>query len=154
MTAPSEKARRRAAVPHELERREREEARRKREEEELHAWRLKERPTGAEARLRRMHDTAFELVCKDSSNNPGAALVRRTLARLFPDVSSDEYAPVYFDLFNEGQKLLRVAGEVADMYRERRLSHVEALRQLEERCPGFSVRTYESAFGDGMFATR
>jgi replication-associated recombination protein RarA len=144
----------RAAVARELERRKLQEQRKEREEEELHAWRQQEQPTGAEARLRSLRDEAFELVRRNSSNNPGAALMRRELARRFPDVSSDEYAQVYFDLFDECQKLLWGSGEVAALYWDERLSQAGALRQLQERFPGFSVRTYEAAFSEGMKGIR
>jgi hypothetical protein len=144
----------RAAVARELERRKLEEQRKEREEEELHAWRQQEPPTEAEARLRSLRDTAYELVRRNSSNNPGAALMRQELARCFPDVSGDEYAQVYFDLFDECKNLLWAAVEMAYRHREGHLSHAEALRQLKERFPGFSVLIYETAFSDGLNAAR
>lgn len=108
----------------------------------------------SEARLRSLRDTAFELVRSNSSDNPGAALMRRELARRFPDVSSDEYAQVYFDLFNECKKLVWAAVEMAYRHKEGDLSRAEALRQLEERSPDFSVLIYETAFSDGLNAAR
>jgi hypothetical protein len=154
MVSESEKARRRAAVPRELERREREEETRQRDDEALHAWRRQEPPTGAESRVRLLRDAAFALVRRNSSNNPGAALMRQELARRFPDVSSDEYAQVYFDLFDECLKLLDEALKLAAMHWEQRLSEVEALRQLSERYPGFSADTYQSALDNWRQAFR
>lgn len=107
-----------------------------------------------EARLRSLRDTAYGLVRENCSNNPGAALMRQELARRFPDVSSDQYAQVYFDLFDECVKLLWAAVDLAYRYREGDLSRPEALRQLEERFPGFSASIYETAFSDGVNAAR
>ncbi len=150
----AEKDRRRAAMARDLERRKREEEERQALESELRAWRQAEPSSGVDARRQSMRDAAFNLVREHGNSYPGSALSRRQLAQTFPEVSGDEYAPVYSELLDEGDKLLWAGGEVAGSFREGRMSKLEALRRLKERFPGFSTDTYESAFAFGMFATR
>ena len=92
-----------------------------------------------------LRDTAFQLLRTHGFSYPGPALSRRRLAQLFPEVSDNEYASVYFELLDECKKLLDGAGEIAADLWEERVSRLEALRQLEERFPGFSLDNYDFA---------
>jgi hypothetical protein len=128
--------------------------RRKREEEEWRAWLQVEPISGADARRQRLRDTAYKLARKHHFGDPDPAPSRQQLAQFFPEVSGAEYASVYFEFLDELDRLRTMCGEVADQFREGRISQLEALRQLKKSFPGFSTDTYESAFADGMFDTR
>ena len=52
------------------------------------------------------------------------------------------------------QYLENEAYKVADLHRDGRFTREEALRELAQRCPGFTRSEYERAFSLGLLESR
>jgi hypothetical protein len=107
-----------------------------------------------EQRKAELLDRVFELAASKGPEYPGPAIARRMLAQEFSDVSPDETADVYFDVYGQALKLLSAASLLAERYREHELSRLAVLQELRQLFPGYSTATYERAFGAGLNDTR
>jgi hypothetical protein len=99
-------------------------------------------------------DRAFQLAVSRGPNDPGPATARRSLASEFPDVGTDGYAHVYFEIYDFGLALLDAASDAAERFREGHITEIQALRMLRQQFPDDSARTYELAFARGLNVTR
>ncbi len=104
--------------------------------------------------MQSVRDAAFELLLEHGQVYPGPALARQKLAQLFSDMGDNEGSAIYFEAYDQSLKLLRTAEALAETYRKGRVSQLGALLGFKERCPGFSMATYEAAFAHGLFVTR
>ncbi|HEX3128483.1 MAG TPA: hypothetical protein VH394_14225 [Thermoanaerobaculia bacterium] len=76
------------------------------------------------------------------------------LARAFPDQGSDDYAPIFFQAYDQALALIEKAYSVAEKVRDDQLSHLEALLELSGAFPAFSRHACEDALARGMHDSR
>ena len=135
----SEKRRRRIAA-------DRERDARKKAESDHAAWTARANQIAAADPLNSVREAAGELVRSGTWADEAATALQGS----FPSLPTGVLAAVS----REAYGLLELAGEVANQFREHRISKNEALEQLLAACPGFSAASYERYFGAGMFGTR
>lgn len=70
---------------------------------------------------------------------------KEELGHFFPDVKTEDLDNLYL----KACRLAEMSYEIADMVRDKKLTESQALKELEERCPGFSQKAYEEAFSMG-----
>jgi hypothetical protein len=94
-------------------------------------------------------DAAFELA-RDANTGAAQAELPGRLQDRFPHAAAEMISQAC----SSAVRLHDMAYDVADKHRDAVHSEAAALVLLREGCPGFSERTYKSAFAQGMFESR
>ena len=90
---------------------------------------------------------AIKIIKKSHSNHLEA---KDKLQQLFPELKWDDLVVLY----DKACTLLEISYEIASKVRDNQFSESHALKELENRCPGFLEESYKEAFSMGWFESR
>lgn len=135
----TEKQRRRLAAV-------REERAREEYQRQMDAWLERVAESAVSYEERRICEAGFEEAFTLSRRDDSLDRLR---AR-FADAPADLLERAY----DQGVELREKGADVALLYRRNQITELAALEAIEAAFPGFSIRLYKDALGQGMFLTR